>query len=56
MFLDKKRTDEFHHNTEEVSTYCGVIYVFLVRAKVSGEEMVPKYAASLSPPGGGGTP
>ena len=23
MFLDEKRTDEFHHNTEEVSTYCG---------------------------------
>ena len=48
MFLDKKRTDEFHHSTEEVSTYCRVIYVFLVRAKVSDEEMVPKYAASLS--------
>ena len=48
MFLDKKRTDEFHHNIEEVSTYCRVIYVFLVRPNVSDEEMVPKYAASLS--------
>ena len=47
MFLDKKRTDEFHHN-KEVSTYWRVIYVFLVCAKVSDEEMVPKYAASLS--------
>lgn len=45
LFLDKKRTDEFHHNTGEVSTYCRVIYVFLVRFKVSDEEMVPKYAA-----------
>ena len=43
--MDKKRTDEFHHNTEEVSTYGRVIYVFLVRPKVSDEEMVPKYAA-----------
>ena len=47
MFLDEKRTDEFHHNTEEVSTYCGVIYVVLVRPKVNDEEVVPKYAASL---------
>ena len=33
-----KRTDEFHHNTEEVSTYCRVIYVVLVRPKVSDED------------------
>ena len=49
LFLDEKRTDDFHHNTEEVSTYCRVIYVVLVRPKVSDEEVVPKYAASLSP-------
>ena len=45
LFLDKKRTDEFHHNTGEVSTYCRVIYVFQVRFKVSDEAMSPKYAA-----------
>ena len=45
LFLDKKRTDEFHHNTGEVSTYCTVIYGFQVRFKVSDEEMVPKYAS-----------
>ena len=33
-----KRTDEFHHNTEEVSTYCRVIYVVLVRPKVTDED------------------
>ena len=35
LFLDKRRTDEFYHNTEEVSTYCRVIYVFLVRPNVN---------------------
>ena len=48
LFLDEKRTDDFHHNTEEVSTYCRVIYVVLVRPKVNDEEVVPKYASSLS--------
>ena len=38
LFLDEQRTDEFHHNTEEVSTYCRVIYVVLVRPKVSDED------------------
>ena len=45
LFLDEKRTDDFHHSTEEVSTYCRVIYVVLVRPKVSDEEVVPKYVA-----------
>ena len=36
MFLDEKRRDEFHHNTEEVSTYCRVIFVFLVRPSLQG--------------------
>ena len=39
LFLDEQHTDEFHHNTEEVSTYCRVIYVVLVRPKVSDEDL-----------------
>ena len=45
LFLDKKRTDEFHHNTEEVSTYCRVIYVFLVRPNVNFSSIISAAAA-----------
>ena len=42
-----KSVQMFHHNTEEVSTYCRVIYVFLVRPNVNFSSIISAAAHDL---------